>query len=231
MKAELLRDRADRRLGTGQEMPAGGRLGAAISFEVGILFRKRQGGSFARIDAEKDDFEIVARRALDVLEGFHQPICNEPAQHWAAIIARHKDHRFAMKILVERDGLSGFIDEWETERELLIELLLETNLREVRRLKRLAFDSKTSRLNQAKRDDAKPTANGREPTRIMNSRRLAFINGWDHGRSGRLRCSSRFDMWRGVSLLPRTGSPRCTSRSIAREIGSRTIPAVLSIQA
>ena len=168
MKAELLRDRADRRLGTGQEMPAGGRLGAAISFEVGILFRKRQGGSFARVDAEKDDFEIVARCALAVLERFDQPICNEAAQHRAAVIAGHEEDGLAMKILVERDGLSGFVDERQTERELLIELLLETNLREVWRLKRLAFDSKTSRLNQAKRDDAKPIANGRERTRIRN---------------------------------------------------------------
>src|SRR5205085_11424870 len=127
MKAELLADRANRWVRSRQEVPAGGRLRAAISLQVRGLFRKRQRRGLSRIDAEENDFEIAARSSLDLLKRFHETICHQPAQHRTAIIARHNDNRLVVEVLIERHPFSGFVDERPPKRKLLIELLVETN--------------------------------------------------------------------------------------------------------
>src|SRR2546430_16006961 len=98
VEPKLITESMDRRLRTGQEMPTVCRLRAPIPFQVRVLLGDGKRRGLLRINADKYDFEIASRSRLDILKRFDQPVCDQTAQHRAAIISGHEEDRLFVEI-------------------------------------------------------------------------------------------------------------------------------------
>ena len=112
----------------GQQMPAVGRTWPAVAPQVHLLLAAGGLRRVLGIEADGDDFEILAGVERDGFQTAGQPVEDLGAQHGAAVVDRRQNHRLAaLEERGERDVASGFILEHEVERDLLVEPLIDAD--------------------------------------------------------------------------------------------------------
>ena len=106
----------------GEQVPAVGRAGAAVALQVHLLLAGGGFGGVLGVEADGDDFEILAGIERDGFQAAGQAVQDLGAEHGAAVIDRRQDHGLAaLEEGGERDVASGFVLEHEVERDLLVE--------------------------------------------------------------------------------------------------------------
>ena len=85
-------------------------------------------GGVLGIEADGDDFEVLAGIERDGLQAAGQAVQDLGAEHGAAVIDGRQDHRLAaLEEGGERNVAAGFVLEVEVERDLLIEPLIDAD--------------------------------------------------------------------------------------------------------
>ena len=117
----------DRRLVAGQEMPARAGARLLVALEVDRLLRGRGCGRIARVEADGDDLEVLARVERQHAERARQAVDDLRAQHRTVVVGEHHHHRPLAEVVGEPDGAPGLVAEGGVERDVLIDVLIEAN--------------------------------------------------------------------------------------------------------
>ncbi len=89
-KTDRTRQRRDRILVAGQEMPARLAPRPVVTLEIRGPLRSGKCRRFLGVDAERDDVEILAGLKRERLQPPREPGENLAAKQWASIIDRHQ---------------------------------------------------------------------------------------------------------------------------------------------
>ena len=235
--ARQLRDRV---LAAGEEMPSG--LGALtlVALDVCRLLAPRQLRRLARIEAHRDDVELLADREVQHADGAHQSVEDLRAQHRALVVGQHQNHRTTAEVVAQRDLASLLVVELQRQRQRLVQLLVETDVLQqrghgagrrhglVEPLRRQADGFLRSRRNgqrrKNRRQEKSPCPHGRFVVPQWAGGCVAAGVGGGTGATGAAAGPSA-----GAGGAARCGRPFSASSSMARLTGMRTVPAFLSI--
>src|SRR5438445_6168510 len=118
----------DRRLPTGEEVPASRGAGALVAVEIRRLLRGSKRWLLTWIEADDDHVEIAAGVERQELERARQAVEHLRAQHRAVVVDERKDDRPRAEVLAETHGAALFVGERDVERYFPIEILIEADL-------------------------------------------------------------------------------------------------------
>ena len=131
-----LRQRRDRRLGAGEEVPAAGGLRPAVLRDVGLLLVRGEAEVVLRVDAHDHDVEVLARVERQRLQRPRQAVQDLRAEHRALVIREGEHHGARAEELAELHVAAVLVPERQVERQLLPDFLVDADLAEHARLRR-----------------------------------------------------------------------------------------------
>src|SRR6202051_4432434 len=94
----------------------------------GLLFLCGHVWRLARVKADKDHFVIAARRKRQHAQRTYYSLLHLVKQHRAAVIHKRKDHRLLLEIIAQPNVGAVFVDEWQIERDLRVELRIKSDI-------------------------------------------------------------------------------------------------------
>ena len=109
-------------------MPAVLGVRALVALQVRRLLRRRELRGLLRIEAHGDDVELLANAEFEHAERARQAVQHLRAEHRALVIHEREDHRPLAEEVAEPHVAAGFILEWQFERHLRVQLLVEADL-------------------------------------------------------------------------------------------------------
>src|ERR1700734_1151832 len=109
-------------------MPTRSGTGTSVAFEVVRFLGSCDLRRFLRIEAHRDDIELIADIELDHLHGAGEAGEGFSAKHGAVVINEVEDQGFFAEVVAERHGAASVIDESEIRRNLAIEMLLNADV-------------------------------------------------------------------------------------------------------
>src|SRR5439155_14919762 len=118
----------DRRLPTGEEVPASRGAGPLVAVEIRRLLRGSKRRLLPWIEADDDHVEIAAWVERQELECARQAVEHLRAQHRAVVVDERKDDRPRAEIVAETHGAAVFLGEQDVKWHLPIEILIEADL-------------------------------------------------------------------------------------------------------
>src|SRR5579883_351621 len=127
MKADRIGERANVRLGSGEEMPARRTGLGGIKFYVIVPLGTRQGWPLARVDTDGDHVEITAGPQRQGPKTHDDPVEDLIAEHRALVIDQRENCGLLAEIVPETNVAAGFVPELRAEGDLRIEILVEAN--------------------------------------------------------------------------------------------------------
>ncbi len=99
-----------------------------VTLEIGGLLLARELGRLHRVDAERHHIKILAGVERHRLQAAGQPVQKLVAEHRAAIIHRHQDHRPATEKIAQAQVSARIVPEGESKRKLHAQLLVKPHL-------------------------------------------------------------------------------------------------------
>ena len=103
--------------------------GPAVALEVRLLLGCRQPRAFPRVDADRDDVELLADVEVQHLQRAGDAVEHLRAEHRALVIHQREQHRPLAEVVAELDVPPGLVDERQIERHLFVEPLIDPDLR------------------------------------------------------------------------------------------------------
>ena len=210
-----------------------------IVHQRGFL-RSRRHRFVARIEADEDHVEVLARGEREHLRRARDAVHHLRAEHRAAVIDERQDDRpLAAEVVRERHVAAVFILELRVERQRRVEVLLERDVLELRQLrgrKRSRLHHFVARLGEPRfglgirpalrvRGNAQCTQRHAQcPTHHCLLFSITRPELESDGKTST--CSARF----AVSCGRHVSAPRSSISRIASSIGMWTVPAFLSTQ-
>jgi hypothetical protein len=131
LEADSLGECVDRVGGSGEEMPAGRGARASVALEVFLLLGGGDRGRFLRVEADRDDVELIADVELHHLHGAAESGEGFAAEHGAVVVDQVQDQRLRSEVVAESDGVAGVVDKGEICGNLSVEMLLNADVLEV----------------------------------------------------------------------------------------------------
>src|SRR5580704_13136083 len=128
-----VRQRVNRILCAGQEVPACRRLRALKMSESRRFLLPCHIGRFARIEADEYDFVIRARIERKHLQRTDDALLDLIAEHRAAVVHERQQHWLAVEIIAERNVFPRFVLEAQRQRNLSIERRVKSHVAQSRR--------------------------------------------------------------------------------------------------
>ena len=126
-KADGVRQTVDRVLRPRKKMPVGRRLGLAVGADVVLFFRGSHPRRVARVETHRQHAEILAHRELRLPQAFDQAVEHLGAQHRAAKVGHHQNHRLLAEVVAHLHLVPGFVAKRDVERDRLVEPLIEAD--------------------------------------------------------------------------------------------------------
>ena len=154
-EARGLRDAFDRSGSARQEMPAQSRARPPVFLQVGFLLGRRVGGAIPRVEAHRDDLELLPGVEGDDGECREEAVEDLGAEHRAVVVGEDENHRPSSEELSEPDRPSELVEEEGVERQTLSQALLDADLPQDRRtfvLGRLRRRGETGTEEKGNRD-------------------------------------------------------------------------------
>ena len=117
----------------GEEVPALGGAGPAVAGDVGLLLRRPP----SRV-SRGSKLTVTTLNSLPTVNGMSRMACDQPvehqrAEHGAAVVGQHQDHRLLAEIIAQPHRLAGLIGERQVQGHLLVEPLVEAHVLQARR--------------------------------------------------------------------------------------------------
>jgi hypothetical protein len=108
------------------------RLGARtpVTLQVGLLLCRGEPGPFLRIDADRNDVELLADVEVEHLQRAGHSVEHLGAEHRALVIHHRQQHRAFAEVIPELDVLAVLVDARQIERHLLADPLIDADLAE-----------------------------------------------------------------------------------------------------
>ncbi len=126
-EADRARQHRDLRLVPGQEVPSFSGAVAAVPPHVVRLLRAGELRRIARIEAHRDDVEVLPDRKVQRAQRARQPVEHLGAEHRALEVVQRQDHRPAAEVVAELHGAAGLVLERQVQRNLRVQLLIEAD--------------------------------------------------------------------------------------------------------
>ena len=235
-KSHCRREPPDGAFFAGQEMPARGRVRAAIDAHIHFLFRGGQAWCVFRVETDGQHLELFSHVKLQGLERFEQTVFDHGAEHRAIEIDQRKNDGLRAEIIRKTDRPPDFVAKYQVERDLVAEILVNADIfQDVRpRVGRL-------RACQRGNDEKQQSETGGRAAKSCCTARTCHPRTHDG--------KSSVDFLRAAHILQRflpvllaaapvaflceeaaaeVGKPRATRISMARSIGIRATPAFSS---
>ena len=118
-------------------MPAVRSPGASVALNVDLLLGCRERWPFPRVETDDDDLVLLARVELQLVRGLQHAVEHKRAKVRTFIIGERENHGLCAEEAAEFHGGAMFVSEDSVERNLRIELLLESGARGDLLLRRL----------------------------------------------------------------------------------------------
>src|SRR5262249_27307432 len=132
LKTHRARQTLDRLCLTGEKMPATGCPGTFIAPKVVGLFRCRYGWGVTWGNAHCEHVKLVPDSQREHVQASEQAIEHQRAETWTLVVVQDQDHGFGAKILSKLHRFAGLIAEFQRQRELGIQVLLEPGVAQQR---------------------------------------------------------------------------------------------------
>ena len=214
---------ADAGLVAGEEVPA--LLGARplVGVEVDRLLGRRHHRGLARVEADGDDVELLAGGLLEHAQPAHQPVEDLGAEHRALVVDEGQHHRPGAEVLAQPHLAPGLVAEGGVERQLGVELLVESHL--LQRRSASGWPAGQRRRPQARRGRLRrvPTPRPSGPGRRRGAAGVEAV-AWSRGRCASAAADVRpaDASWTTIVVATRGGCPRAPA---ARAAASAPSPA------
>ena len=129
-ETDRARERLDGLLLACQEVPRAGRAFVRVGPDIGLLLGLRERGAFLRIDAHRDNVEVLAGLQHDRPQTTHEPVERQRAEHRALVVVERQDDGFRAKVIPELDVAAGLVLERQVEGHGGPELLVDPDFLE-----------------------------------------------------------------------------------------------------
>ena len=134
LEANCLGDRVDRFLWARQEMPAVGGPRPVVAFENCGLLCGRQFGRVFGIKADREDVEFFPHVKFQDLQRALQSHEEFAAKHGTAVVNQAEHQGLLSEVIAEVHGFPGLIAKDKICGDLLVQSLLDRNIRQTGRL-------------------------------------------------------------------------------------------------
>src|SRR5262245_19178849 len=116
-----------------EEVPARLGPGSLVAPQVGRLLGGGQLRRLLRLEAHRDDLELLAHVEAQHRERAGEAVERERAQHRALVVHQRQHHRPLAEVVAEPHAAAGLVLQRDVERDLVRQLLLERDLVQRRR--------------------------------------------------------------------------------------------------